>query len=43
MSGEAQLRGTEDNVDMLLRHARVKRPLTADDESDWLGESNPAT
>ena len=32
MSGDPQLRGGEDNVEMLSRHARVKRLLTADEE-----------
>ena len=32
MSGDAQLRGGEDNAEMLSRHARVKRLLTAHEE-----------
>ena len=32
MSGDPQLRGGEDNVEMLIHHARVKRLLTADEE-----------
>ena len=32
MSGDPQLRGGEDNVEPLMRHARVKRLLTADEE-----------
>ena len=32
MNVNPQPRGTEDNADMLLRHARVKRLLTADEE-----------